>query len=316
VGTGALARPVERRSTTVFRDRLVTYSKLAVPIYVVFLFFDRLYQFYRFGNWTTTYVHYFALERRLQDPSLPPNYPWNTPFHSGFLGPLVSPEKSIFLFDPLIVLTILLTIVLWRRFSPSVKAYAISTLLLIFAYICLYARYYEWSGNFAWGDRYVSTAVELAAFISVPILLKYRAHLSRFVWRVGVALIACSLVVQIASLAFWLPLEIYQGDDFGHPQWVIWLRFKNIIAFALGKMDAWGLNTDSMGYDQWDYQHITAWNFLPFVLRRVGTAPRWVINTAFVAWVAGMATLLRCIIKLVEVYHNMVEFHHEPKYQE
>ena len=71
------------------------------------------------------------------------------------------------------------------------------------------------------------------------------------------------MIIQLASLAFWLPLEIYQGDDFGHPQWVIWLRFKNIVAFALGKMDAWGLNTDSMGYDQWDYQHITCWNFLP-----------------------------------------------------
>jgi hypothetical protein len=315
VATGALARPVERSSRTIFRDRFVTYSKLALPIYLIFLFYDRLYQFYRFGNWTTTYVHYFALERRLQDPSLPPNYPWTTPFHSGFLGPLVSPEKSIFLFDPLIVLTILLTIVLWRRFSPSVKAYVLSTLLLVFAYIGLYARYYEWSGNFAWGDRYVSTAVEMAAFISVPILMKYRAQLGRFVWRAGVAVIACSLVVQLASLAFWLPLEIYQGDDFGHPQWVIWLRFKNIIAFALGKMDAWGLNTDSMGYDQWDYQHITAWNFLPFVLRRIGATPIWLVNAAFVAWAAGISALLYCIGKLVEVYHNMVEFYHEPEYQ-
>jgi hypothetical protein len=315
VATGALARPVERSSRTIFRDRFVTYSKLALPIYLIFLFYDRLYQFYRFGNWTTTYVHYFALERRLQDPSLPPNYPWTTPFHSGFLGPLVSPEKSIFLFDPLIVLTILLTIVLWRRFSPSVKAYVLSTLLLVFAYIGLYARYYEWSGNFAWGDRYVSTAVEMAAFISVPILMKYRAQLGRFVWRAGVAVITCSLVVQLASLAFWLPLEIYQSDDFGHPQWVIWLRFKNIIAFALGKMDAWGLNTDSMGYDQWDYQHITAWNFLPFVLRRIGATPIWLVNAAFVAWAAGISALLYCIGKLVEVYHNMVEFYHEPEYQ-
>jgi hypothetical protein len=298
VGTGALARPVERRSTTVFRDRLVTYSKLAVPIYVVFLFFDRLYQFYRFGNWTTTYVHYFALERRLQDPSLPPNYPWNTPFHSGFLGPLVSPEKSIFLFDPLIILTILLIIFLWQRFSPSVKAYVLSTLLLVFAYICLYARYYEWSGNFAWGDRYVSTAVELAAFISVPILLRYRGQLGRFVWSAGMVLIVCSLVIQIASLAFWLPLEIYQGDDFGHPQWVIWLRFKNIIAFALGKMDAWGLNTDSMTYDQWDYQHITTWNFLPFVLRRVGAAPKLVVDITFAVWVSAIGGLISTLAAL------------------
>jgi hypothetical protein len=289
VGMGAPASPVEPSSPTIFRERFVTYSKVALPIYLIFLFFDRLYQFYRFGNWTTTYVRYFALERRLQDPSLPPNYPWTTAFHAGFLGPLISPEKSIFLFDPLIVLTILLTIFLWQRFSPSVKAYVLSTALLVLAYICLYARYYEWSGNFAWGDRYVSTAAETAALISVPLFLKFRAQLGRPVWIIGSLLIVSSLIIQLASLAFWLPLEIYQGDDFGHPQWVIWLRFKNIVAFAFGKMDAWGLNTDSMTYDQWDYQHLTCWNFLPFVLRRMGAAPRWVVDAAFVVWIGAVA---------------------------
>jgi hypothetical protein len=115
---------------------------------------------------------------------------------------------------------------------------------------------------------------------------------------VGVVLIVGSLVIQLASLAFWLPLEIYQADDFGHPHFTIWLRFKNIIAFALGKMNAWGLNTDSMTYDQWDYQHITTWNFMPFVLRRVGDAPRWAVDLAFGAWYAGIANLGYTLIRL------------------
>ena len=59
-------------------------------------------------------------------------------------------------------------------------------------------------------------------------------------------LIAASLIIQLASLAFWLPLEIYQMETLGHPTFVIALRFKNIVAFALGKMDAWGLNTEAM----------------------------------------------------------------------
>jgi hypothetical protein len=121
-------------------------------------------------------------------------------------------------------------------------------------------------------------------------------------------LIVCSLVIQIASLAFWLPLEIYQGDDFGHPQWVIWLRFKNIIAFALGKMDAWGLNTDSMTYDQWDYQHITTWNFLPFVLRRVGAAPKLVVDITFAVWVlaiGGLISTLAALGRKVDKYRRI-----------
>src|SRR3954465_15436538 len=309
VGMGAPARPVEPSSPTIFRERFVTYSKVALPIYLIFLFFDRLYQFYRFGNWTTTYVRYFALERRLQDPNLPPNYPWTTAFHAGFLGPLISPEKSIFLFDPLIVLTILLTIFLWQRFSPSVKAYILSTALLVLAYICLYARYYEWSGNFAWGDRYVSTAAEMAALIAVPLLLKFRAQLGRPVWIIASLLIVSSLIIQLASLAFWLPLEIYQGDDFGHPQWVTWLRFKNIVAFALGKMDAWGLNTDSMTYDQWDYQHLTCWNFLPFLLRRMGAAPKWVVDMILAIWalaIGGLITVAAALGRKVELYGRIL----------
>ena len=86
-------------------SRLVEYVKFAAPVYAVFFLFDRLYQFYRFGEWTTTYVKYFTIEHRLQDPTLPVNYPWTTPFLKGFLGPLISPEKSIFLFDPLIILS-------------------------------------------------------------------------------------------------------------------------------------------------------------------------------------------------------------------
>ncbi len=313
VGTGVHARPVERSSTSLVNsqlsDRTIAYLKTAIPIYFVFLFLDRLYEFYRFGNWTTTYVHYFTIEHRLQDPTLPASYPWETPFHVGFLGPLISPEKSIFLFDPLIVLTILVAVFGWKRFSPAVQSFVIAAFSLVLGYICLYARYTVWSGNFAWGDRYVSTAVELAAFISVPLLLKFRAQLGRPVWIIGVLLIVISLIIQLASLAFWLPLEIYQGDDFGHPQWVIWLRFKNIVAFALDKMDAWGLNTDSMAYDQWDYQHLTCWNFLPFVLRRLGVVPRWVVDLAFAIWGLTVGSLIAALCALgrkVEEYGRII----------
>ena len=273
------------------RKRFVAYAIIALPVYLFFLLIDRVYQFYRFGTWTDTYVHYFRLEHRLQDPTLPVSYPWETPFHVGFFGPLISPEKSIFLFDPLIILTIVLAVFAWKHFSPQLKAYIAATLFLSLACICLYARYTVWSGNFAWGDRYVSTPVELAALISVPILLRYRGELGRTAWNVGVVLIVASVLIQIASLMFWLPLEIYQADDLGHPQWIIWLRLKNIAAFALGKMDAWGLTTDSMKYDQWDYQHITTWNFLPFVLRRMGAAPAWVLHAAFTVWGLGIGFL-------------------------
>ena len=270
-------------------QRFVTYAKTAAPVYVFFLLIDRWYQYYRFGSWTNTYVSAFAREARMLNPSLPADYPWELPFHVGFFGALFKPEKSIFLFDPLLLLTLLVCVLAWKHFRRDVKAYVITAWLLLFAYICFYAKYTVWSGDFAWGDRYVSTAAEFVAFISVPLLLRYRAELGRFVWWIGTALVAVSCAIQVASLAFWLPLEIYQMDTLGHPTFVVALRFKNIVAFALGKMEAWGLTNDSMTYDPWDYVHITTWNFLPFLLRRVGVAPRWVVNLAFAVWYFSIA---------------------------
>jgi hypothetical protein len=271
--------------------RFMDYCKVAGPVYAFFFLIDRLYQFYRFGSFTNTYVSVFAKEARGLDPTLPANFPWTTPFHEGFLGPLFKPEKSIFLFDPLLVLGILLLVVLWKRVSPEIRAYGVASLLLLLGYISFYARYTFWAGDFAWGDRYVSTSVELATLLAVPLLLRYRADLSAWIWRGAVALIAASLVIQLASLAFWLPLEIYQMETLGHPTFVIALRFENIAAFALGKMQAWGLDNYAMHWDPWDYVHITTWNFLPFLLRRVGATPEWVVKVAFVVWGAAIATL-------------------------
>ncbi len=279
-------------------QRLVAYCKVAAPVYLVFFLADRIYQFYRYGSFTNTYVTIFAREFRQQDPTLPANFPWSTPFHVGFLGPLFQPEKSIFLFDPLLVLAIVLLAWLWRRLSPELRAYGTTSLLLLLAYICFYARYTIWAGDFAWGDRYVSTSAELVALVSVPLLMRYRESLGTTAWRVGCALILVSLVIQLASLAFWLPLEIYQMETLGHPTFVIALRFKNIVAFAFGKMDAWGLNTEAMTQDPWDYVHITTWNFLPFLLRRVGVAPRWVVTSAFAVWLAALATMGAVLLRL------------------
>jgi len=276
--------------------RFVAYCKIAAPVSAFFLLSDRCYQFYRFGSFTGTYLPLFAKEQRLQDPTLPPTFPWSTPFHEGLLGALFKPEKSIFLFDPLLVVAIVLLLWLWRRLSPEARAYGVTSLLLLIGYISFYARYTYWAGDFAWGDRYVSTAVEMAALLAVPLLLRVRMlavtpGLARWVWRVGVAFVIVSFVVQVASLAFWLPLEIYQMETLGHPTFVIALRFKNIAAFALGKMDPWGLNNEAMTQDAWDHVHITTWNFLPFLLRRVGTASQGVVNIAFAFWCTVLAAL-------------------------
>ena len=103
-----------------------------------------------------------------------------------------------------------------------------------------------------------------------------------------------------------MPLEIYQMETLGHPTFVIALRLRNIVGF--GKMNAWGLGNHAMNWDPWDYVHITTWNFLPFLLRRVGVAPAWVVNLAFaVSWSTALAALAMVLWQLRRVLARLNE---------
>ena len=282
------------------------YLRTIVPVYAVFLLLDRIYQYVRFGSWTNTYVAVFAREQRQMDPTLAVNFPFNRGWfegglHSGILGPFFMPEKTIFLFDPLFVLTLLLTIVLWRRLIPAVRAFIVAAFIMVAAYVVFYARYNWWAGDFAWGDRYISSAVEFVTLPAIPLLLRYRKTLGRAIWALGLAITAVSFVIQCASLAFWLPLEIYQMETFGHPTWVVFLRFKNIVAFVLHKRAAWGLNTPAMFQDPWDAVHITTWNFLPSLLRHVGVAPLWAVHVLYAVWIAAGLALVLAASRLASI---------------
>jgi hypothetical protein len=116
------------------------------------------------------------------------------------------------------------------------------------------------------------------------------------------------VAIQFASLAFWLPLEIYQAETFGHPIWVIPLRFKNIAAFALGRRQAWGLNTPAMFDDPWDAAHITTWNFLPSLLRHIGAAPLWVVHILYGVWFVVALALLFTSASLIRVVFRTAHF--------
>ena len=280
------------------------YLRSALPVYAVFLLIDRIYQFVRFGSWTNTYVDLYAQEQRQMDPTLPASFPFNGAwFHggvdSGILGPFFAPAKSVFLFDPMFALTLLLTLLLWKRLTPAIRAFVVATFGLLGAYVIFYGHYKWWAGDFAWGDRYISSAVELCSLLAIPLLLRYRDVLGRTVWRLGVIVTAASVTIQCASLAFWLPLEIYQMDTFGRHTFVVLLRFKNIVAFALDKRQAWGLNTPTISVDPWDAAHLTAWNFLPSLLRHIGVAPLWAVDVMYGVWIVVAVALVFTTIRLV-----------------
>ena len=256
----------------------VDYAKIrsVADITSGFVLIDRFYQYVRFGSFFNTYMQVFGQEWKRLDPSLPAAFPFETPFRVGFFGALFTPEKSVFLFDPLLVLAGIVIAFAWKELRPEVKAYFAAFGVLLFGYVSFYAKYTDWSGDTAWGDRYVATAAQLVGLMAVPLLLRHRAEVGKIMWRTGLAIVFISVVIQLGSVAFWCPLERYQMQTLRPPTFVVWLRWKNIVAFALGRMNAWGLTNEAMREDSWDYIHMTTWNFLPFLLKSVGRAPRLV----------------------------------------
>ena len=273
--------------------RLREYLCVAVPCYGVFFLIDRLYQYVRFGSFWNTYLSVAAEQQRNLDPDLPANFPWNTPLHTGVLGPLITPEKSLFLFDPLICLTILITVGIWKRFRPEIQAYVISISCLAAAYILFYATYSTWSGDYAWGDRFITVPTQLLAMISIPLLLRHRYHLRRIVVTLGMAIAACSVAVQLASVAFWHPLEIHQMETLGH-RFVVGLRFKNIAAVAFDRVDQWGLS-NQLTKDVGGIHSITPY-FLPFLLKKDGSVSRATSDALIILWFCMLAALISILL--------------------
>ena len=218
-------------------QRRSTYCKIALPIYAFFAIIDRLYSFYRFGSLTQPMSRSSLENQRMHDPTLPAELSVEHSVSCGLSGSALQARE----------------VDLSLRSSSGaddraacccgsglveVRAYALASLFCCLA-ISAFMRATPSGRGLRLGDRYVSTAVELVALISIPLLLRYRARLSPWIWRTGIAW-SRRFFIQIASLMFWLPLEIYQMETLGHPTFVIALRFKNIVAFAFGKMDAVG----------------------------------------------------------------------------
>ena len=181
-----------------------------------------------------------------------------------------------------------LIVIRWKFTAAAIKAYVLSLAMLLFAYVCFYAKFAVWSGDVAWGDRYVTTPIQLLALICTPLLLAWRRELPASAWRSALAVIIVSVVVQTASVVLWYPLEFCQMRTAVGHTFVIGLRFKNIAALILGKMDQWRLNNR---YTQaYGYKCSTPYLY-PFLLLHTNHVPRWAAQAVISGWACVLAAL-------------------------
>jgi hypothetical protein len=269
---------------------LKRYAATFIPCFLVFIAADRAYHFYRFNACCNTYIDIYATQTKLLDPTLPANFPYTTPFWTGFWGPLITLEKSMFLYDPLLILLAIVTIMAWKRLGAAMRAYLVSTALMLLAYIAFHARFDFWSGGAAWGDRYISIPVQLLGFMAVPLMLRHGAEMGAVLRKTGAAIVAAAVGVQFLSITVWHPLEIEQMQSMGKPVFIIGLRLVNTVAIVLGKMDAWHL-TNQYTKDYGTF-HAKTLYFYPFIISQRHHLPSWFSAAVVAAWIGLIAVML------------------------
>jgi hypothetical protein len=214
------------------------------------LLFDRWYHWHRFGELFSTYIGIFGrLNRPLDQPA---SFPFSYPFWKGFLGVFFSPDKSVLLFDPLLIIVLFVAVRNWRSLDRALRLLLICLAVLLVAYAVSHGRFFDFGGDSAWGHRFVLLPVQLLCLFAAPLLFRYRWPALRVVVFAGVMLQAASTVLSPN-------VEIIQRLRGSH-QGVLWNRAVNIAQIATNTEDAQRFTGIPMEWRNLSY--------FPFQLRR------------------------------------------------
>jgi hypothetical protein len=213
-----------------------TSLRLGPPI-IVALGIDRWYQHDRFGDWTGTFLRQ-CVDAFTRLGNFPADYPLGYDKLAGFLGPLVSGDKSVFLFDPFLIFGAIFFAFYFRRMSGSQKLVLLGTSIAFFGILAAFAGTYWWNGSSrAWGPRHHLVPVELMCLLAFAYALR---EFSRFkpLLRMLVALnMGVAMIVQGLALPMSPIIESRQlmlGDSLGV---LPLMRARNLFYMARGEFD-------------------------------------------------------------------------------
>lgn len=158
------------------------------------------YNYLRFGDiWQTGYR---------------PEESFSAPLMQGVLGLLISPGRGLFLYSPILALTIIAFPTFFRRHRLE----AGFGLLLFLAYLLLYGKWFMWHGGFAWGPRFMVPTIPFLVLAMAPLLEGlWKGSRSAFYQAAVVSFLLFSLAVQLLGLS--VPFGLYQMtlEDTGLP---------------------------------------------------------------------------------------------------
>ena len=98
----------------------------------------------------------------------------------GLFGLILSPGKGLLWYAPVLLVAIVALPFAFRRKPAEVSLF----LLIILANLAIFARFFQWHGEQAWGPRYMQTVLPMVVLIVAPVLVPGCARW----WRRGLVI--------------------------------------------------------------------------------------------------------------------------------
>ena len=121
---------------------------------------------------------------------------WTTPMLRGLVGLLFSPSKGLFVYSPVLLLSIFGVYLMWKKHNAFFKYLAVS----MFAAMLLPSKWYEWHGGLGYGYRLLVDLTPMLCLFLVPVLEEYLNK--RWFKVLLILLVAYSVVVQVVGVFF------------------------------------------------------------------------------------------------------------------
>ncbi|MGF1542578.1 MAG: hypothetical protein ACFCU5_19395 [Pleurocapsa sp.] len=252
--------------------------------FIPFVVLERILTHIRYGSWTATstslHLQIFAKAHTLTNVNEIVQGDNNSFFFlklltkvkpEALLAPLFSPEKSIFLYDPLLLPCLIIAFICWRFLSPYIRWYVVATILSFLLYLYIYSWTSDWIEQRAWGARYHITSVHLLLVPLIPLLIQGATNKNNtntdflkaaFSWIARVTIIL-SILIQFAFILLPHGLEVNQQKLGIGSQFRIFQRINNIFYLLNYNQES---NVQLPNFQE-HYSEKMSWDLLPFKLK-------------------------------------------------
>ena len=291
-----------------------------------FVLLERVLNYARYGSWTITSASLHLQIYAKADTLIEPNgvvagttngFPFvkllSRVNFDALLAPFFSPEKSIFLYDPLALPCLILMVLCWNFIPQDTKCYLKATIIVFLLHVYIYSWTKGWMYHPEWGARYHITSIHLLLIPLIPLLVKgaieqidrSKKTIEKILVWIARSTIILAVLIQFSAIAIDGTVEAYQQQLNTGSKFRLAQRFKNISTLlsdsSKSNFDFIEVGSDPTKADKLreQFEINPGWNILPSIYKykleadyasnRLVLLSIWLWSIIFVA--AGTSTI-------------------------